>query len=92
MDFSKQESVNKLVIGLLIATLFIIGFNSLRLSSMGEFVSAAAASPEGITGAAIVSGSGILPTGVPAVYGQELDVSYDDVSSYNPEKTDQTIS
>ncbi len=93
MDLSKQESVNKLVVGLLIATLFIVGFNSLRLSSMGEFMSTVADSSAGLTGAAVASGSssGILPTGIPAIYGEELGVRYDDVSASNPTKADQTI-
>ncbi len=33
----------------------------------------------------------IIPTGVPSVYGSELDISYDDVSPYDPESANQTI-
>src|SRR3989344_8595412 len=101
MDLSRQESVNKLIIGLLIATLFIVGFNSLRLSSMGEFISIATASSSAsasagatgtATGATIASSSlEFMPKGVPAIYGKELGVSYDDVSPNDPEKADQTI-
>lgn len=35
--------------------------------------------------------SEILPTGIPAVYGAELEVSYNDVRSDNPRLADQTI-
>ncbi len=33
----------------------------------------------------------ILPKGVPAVYGKELAVSFDDISAANPQKADETI-
>lgn len=36
--------------------------------------------------------SDILPTGLPDVYGNELRISYDDVSPSNPQLADQTIS
>lgn len=38
-----------------------------------------------------VSSSEIIPKGIPAVYGQELEVKYDDVSSNNPQLADETI-
>ena len=38
-----------------------------------------------------VSASNIIPTGMPAVYGQELGVNYDDVSQNNPKLADSTI-
>ncbi|MBI2004304.1 hypothetical protein HYS72_02455 [Candidatus Pacearchaeota archaeon] len=44
----------------------------------------------GITGATILS-SDIIPTGVPAVYGQALGISYDDISASNPKLADATI-
>ena len=96
MDWSKQESVNKLLVGLLIATLFIVGFNSVRLSLLDDVASIATnADSSGLTGAAIGSNSGssssILPSGVPAIYGSELKIRYDDVSAADPAKADQTI-
>lgn len=39
----------------------------------------------------LVSASEIIPTGVPAVYGNELKISYDDVSSTSPSLADATI-
>ncbi|KHO55320.1 MAG: hypothetical protein QT10_C0003G0037 [archaeon GW2011_AR19] len=44
----------------------------------------------GITGATILS-SDIIPTGVPAVYGSALGVSYDDVSASNPKLANEVI-
>lgn len=89
MNLSHQESVNKLVLGLLIAALFIMGFNSLRLSALNDLAPQATA----LTGAAIstVSGPDVLPKGVPAIYGKELGISYDDVSPNDPTQADATI-
>lgn len=39
----------------------------------------------------LVSASSIVPSGVPAVYGNELGIMYDDVSAGNPKKADETI-
>lgn len=39
----------------------------------------------------IVSASKIMPTGIPEVYGEELGISYDDVSANNPQSTEATI-
>ena len=43
------------------------------------------------TGFGSVSASDIIPKGVPAVYGNELGISYDDVSPNNPRLADATI-
>lgn len=43
------------------------------------------------TGIVIVSASSIIPTGVPAIYGEELGIQYDFVSSTNPKLADETI-
>ena len=42
-------------------------------------------------GIGTVSASEIIPTGVPAVYGEELGITYDDVSPNNAQKTEETI-
>lgn len=44
-----------------------------------------------VTGIGTVSAAGIIPTGTPAVYGQELGISYDGVSSSDPRMADTTI-
>ncbi len=46
----------------------------------------------GATGLTTASVSDIIPTGVPAVYGSALGVSYDDISASNPKLADATIS
>jgi hypothetical protein len=40
----------------------------------------------------LVSASEIIPTGVPAIYGNELKISYNDISPTNPSLADATIS
>lgn len=45
----------------------------------------------GGSGIGFVSASDVSPSGMPAVYGQELGVSYDDVSPNNPQLADATI-
>ena len=43
------------------------------------------------TGIGTVSASEIMPKGIPEVYGAEINVKYDDVSSSNPQTTEATI-
>ncbi len=57
--------------------------------SFGKIYGNAGAS--GATGLTTASVSDIIPTGVPAVYGQALGVKYDDVSASNPKLADATI-
>jgi len=45
----------------------------------------------GAVGIGTVSASSIVPTGVPAIYGEELGITYDDVSPNDPRKADETI-
>jgi len=46
---------------------------------------------EGCAWINIVSASEVIPSGVPAIYGEELDISYDGVSVNNPALADHTI-
>ena len=43
------------------------------------------------TGIGTVSALDVLPKGTPAIYGSELEVSYDDVSASNPQLADATM-
>lgn len=54
-------------------------------------VSASTGSPTGAATALTGIAAEIIPTGVPAVYGAELGVSYDDVSADTPQLADETI-
>jgi hypothetical protein len=48
-------------------------------------------SPKNGTGIGIVSASSIVPTGVPPVYGEELGITYEDVSPYNQQRANEVI-
>lgn len=45
----------------------------------------------GSTEIGLVAASDVVPTGMPTIYGQELEVSYDDVSPNNQQLADATI-
>ena len=66
-------------IGIIAILLLVIAFN------LGKFSSG------NIGGIGTVSASEIIPKGVPAIYGTEMGVSYDDVSPKNPKLADETI-
>lgn len=94
----QNKTIEKLTIILLVATLFIVGFNAFQFSKLGANSNIAA------TGNAIVETQqtedntaniptdiDIIPRGVPNIYGKELGVSFDDVSSSSQQKADSTI-
>jgi len=66
-------------IGLIVILVLVIGFNLGKVSSG--------------TGGGIgtVSASEIIPKGIPAIYGNEMGVSYNDISANNPKLADTTI-
>ncbi len=103
----RKDNTSKLVLGLLIAILFISLFNSLRLSfvngaleNMNSALVAQTAlassaqeqgSSQGITSTSLPAVPSVVPTGIPKTYGKELGISYDDVSPNDPEKADAAI-
>lgn len=66
----------------------ITGLASLNLGALsaGSTASSASGSPSGTA-----SFADVIPKGVPAVYGQELGISYSDVSASNQQLADATI-
>lgn len=74
--------VQLVIIGLL---LVVIGFNAGKVYGGPDGITG------GVTGIGTVSASDIIPTGTPAVYGEEIGISYNDVSSNNPRLADATI-
>jgi len=70
-------------IGIIAVLVLVIAFN------LGKIYSNSGA---GIaTGIGEVSASNIIPKGMPLVYGEELEVNYDDISADNPKLADATI-
>jgi len=75
------EFIAQIVIVAVLAVLLV--FNGVKFLGTGNAIGGAAISS--------VSASEIIPTGIPAVYGNELGISYDDVSPSDPRKADATI-
>ena len=86
-----QEGIQKLLLGVLLAALFIVAFNSVRLWGMNQVVLLPSISGAGQPSTLAGSSAEFMPSGVPAIYGKELSVRYDDVSASNPQKADATI-
>ncbi len=94
MEGEKSESLGKLTIGLLIATIFIVIFNSVQISKInGLEITGAATSNVGSATQTVnlLANSKVIPKGVPNIYGKELGVSYDDISASNLPKAEATI-
>ena len=94
----KKENYSKLIIGLLIAAVFIIAFNSYQISALGNLKSNIVANPSAVTGAAVQAQQPsydiieeIIPTGIPSIYGRELGVSFDDISPNDPARANAAI-
>lgn len=88
-----MEYFEKLTLGLLVATLLVIGFNAFQISQLKSTPTAAVIeSPiENKPAKSALLELDVIPKGIPKIYGKELGISYDDVSSENPQKADSTI-
>lgn len=75
----KADTEFYIQIGIIAVLLLVIAFNLGNVSSVFN------------GGVGTVSASDIIPKGVPAVYGNDLGVSYNDVSASNPKLADATI-
>ncbi len=93
---SRDDLYGKLIFVGLLALLLIFSVNALRLGNAFKSLSAgqAASLP---TGSLITNNQNnkdvidVIPKGIPAVYGKELGISYDDVNAINPGKADAAI-
>lgn len=81
---TKNENTEFYVqLGIIAVLTLVIVFNIGRIYSGSE--------NEIATGVESVSASNIVPKGIPAVYGTEMGVKYDDISANNPGLADATI-
>ena len=77
------DSTTKIVAALIGILLIVLIYNGVRMSNISK---------EGIDGGTSATlDSSILPKGIPLVYGAELGVSFDDISTSAPQKADATI-
>lgn len=89
-----SSSLRGLAAGLLIAALLVVGFNAYQIGSLSASAAGAAGAPAtGLSTASppAVRDESILPKGTPPIYGEELGVSFDDVSEGALQKADATI-
>ena len=89
----KDKLLTSLNIALALAALMVLMFNSYQIRGIGIY-SANAESVQTVTTQKQISqlsAASVIPTGVPAIYGDELQISFDDVSPSNPTTTENTI-
>lgn len=93
-----KNTLDKLVVGLMIAVLFVNGFNMYQMQGMKSQISTS--QPNGMLEMSYMSanqipetnsGIEVIPKGIPKIYGAELGVSYDDISASDQQKSDATI-
>jgi len=85
---SASKTGTYLLFGLVAIAAVILVFNQFQLNGIAAALSGGASDEPGTVTA---TANSVIPTGIPAVYGKELGVSYDDVSPNNPQKADATI-
>ena len=90
-----NNALEKLAVGLMIAVLFVNGFNIYQMQGMENGVAANQVSGmansvpnENDIQAGLVD---VMPKGMPRIYGSELGVGYDDIDSSNQQKADASI-
>ena len=77
----KKYRTTPIVISLFVVTSLFLIFNAVQLNGLRSLSALGAEE----------SFEGIIPTGVPNIYGEELGVSFDSVSASNPSIADATI-
>lgn len=73
----------------IIAIVVLVGLLMYGIGKSGSNVSTTGTGQ--VTQTVTVPASEIMPTGLPRVYGEELKISYDDISAQNPQLADATI-
>lgn len=76
----------KIVAAMLVLAVAVTAFNMQQLNSMG-----AATQSRTLASAETEESTDVIPKGTPEIYGQELQLSYDDVSLYDQYAADTTI-
>ena len=80
----KIGTAETIVIVIGVALLLMVFYNSVKISTLPGTGTGFSVLPS-------VSATDIIPSGVPKIYGNELGISYDDVSASNSQKADSTI-
>lgn len=86
-----KKNLNKIIFSLAVILLILVIYNQIQIFSLTKLGAKSGILRDNpITGD--TSASSIIPKGTPKIYGNELDIKYDDVSPYNQKKADSTIS
>ncbi|MBS3106742.1 hypothetical protein J4419_03715 [Candidatus Woesearchaeota archaeon] len=86
----KSSTSNKRLIWLLAIALAVIVFNTMQMQALKTAIANRPSVPTGQSPVA-AAGDAPFPTGIPAIYGNELGVSFDAVSPATPDLADSTI-
>ncbi len=85
----RERKLKKIAAWLMIIVLAVVLFNSYQISKLSS------GSGNAITTSAVALAEGtpvdVIPKGVPKIYGSELGVSFDEISSSNPQLADAQI-
>jgi hypothetical protein len=85
--FDMISNLEKVTSFVLIVALALTVFNSVQIGQLKGSVATGMVSADG----AQLSTVDVIPKGIPKIYGQELGVSYDDVSAVSPQRADAAI-
>lgn len=88
---NKTKFIEKLTFVLIIATLSVIIFNAFSINSINISNDNVPIPTGNVVVETASSGPDVAPKGIPGIYGKELGISFDDVSSSNPQKAESTI-
>ncbi len=85
-----EEKFSKVAVWLLVMAFAVVLFNSYQIGQLKEGWASGSSSGPSIS-ASGGSDVDVIPRGVPKIYGNELEVSYDDISASNLQSTEATI-
>lgn len=82
---TSKNTISKLIVLFIVIGVALTAYNQLQILGIKSGLSQNLA-----TGLTFVQAE-VIPTGMPEIYGQELNIRYDDVNQNNPELADKTI-
>lgn len=88
MEQENNKNVGTVTVVFLILAVVISLFNQVQIYSMPNMKTS---TPTGFSILPSVMATGVIPNGVPKIYGKELGVRYDDVNAENAALADETI-
>jgi len=90
----KEKNLDRAIILLMAVLTVILAYNQMQINAVLKISPtgfAVATNNGAATNNVQTLGASVVPTGIPKIYGQELKVSYDDISPIDQQKADTTI-